>query len=437
VSVAGSADPLLWGEIVVPPNDMLAMIAEIHQAGLEPTRWSGVVVRIAKLVGARSGSFHCLDRSTGHLEVFGSLGFDPAACRGYQEHYFRVDRLTEAMLRFPPGLCFVGEQLVDRETFEASEFFTGFLAPLGMRHFVGGLTLEDRGVVALVGFHRPAELGPFDARAANALGLLFPHLAHAAQVHSRMTQMRAQVEALQRIHDRWPAGVILTDADGAVVWCNRMAAEILRDADGLFVHRRRLTADRPDANRELRELLRRAAGSNGHGRSGAVTTVPRRSVREPYSVLVAPLPPHNGTPNGIVNQPLVVVFLCDPAQVVRTPAEVLRRLYRLTPAEARLAEALMAGTRLRDAADRLEITEGTARSYLKRVLHKTGAERQSDLVRVILSGPVPLAAVADDDRPQEPAPVVGTERRVSAGAASPWKPVPGRPPDDDSMDRAR
>jgi DNA-binding CsgD family transcriptional regulator len=384
---------------MVLPSDMLDVIAEIHQAGLEPKRWSSVIVRIAELMGANCGSFHFLDRSTGDLDVFGSHGFDPAACRGYQEHYYRIDRLTEAVLRFPPGLCFVGQQLVDLENFEGSEFYRDFLSPLGMCHFVGGRTLEAEGVAAMVGFHRSTDRGPFDPCDATTLGLLFPHLAHAALVHSRMTEMHAHVEALKSIHDRWPTGVILTEADGVVVWCNRTAEAILRHADGLHMHRGHLMAEHPDANRELRELLRRAASSNGNGRFGGIAAVPRQSVADSYSVLVAPLPPHNGTPNDILNRPLAVVFLCDPAQLVRTPAEALRRLYRLTPAEARLAEALMAGNRLRDAADQLKITEHTARSYLKRVLHKTGAQRQSDLVRVVLSGLGPLAAAADDARP--------------------------------------
>ena len=156
---------------MVPPNDMFDVIAEIHQAGLEPKRWSSVVVRIAELMGASCGSFHFLDRSTGDLDVFGSHGFDPAACRGYQEHYYRIDRLTEAVLRFPPGLCFVGQQLVDLENFEGSEFYRDFLSPLGMCHFVGGRTLEAEGVAAMVGFHRSSDRGPFDPRDATKLGL--------------------------------------------------------------------------------------------------------------------------------------------------------------------------------------------------------------------------------------------------------------------------
>lgn len=399
---------------MVPAAEILELIAAIHQAGLEPQGWTDVIVWIAELVGACSGSFHLLDRSTGRLDVIGCHGFDSAACRGYREHYHRIDRLTEAVLQSPAGLCFVGEQLVDRERFERSEFFTGFLSPLGMCHFVGGRTLEDEGVAAIVGFHRSADRGPFDPRDATTLGLLFPHLAHAALVHSRMAEMHAHVEALKSIHDRWPTGVILTEGDGVIVWCNRTAEGILRRADGLFTHRRQLMAERPAANRELRELLRRAASGDGDGRFGGVTMVPRRTAADPYSVLVAPLPARNGAPNGILNRLMAVVFVCDPAQVVRTPGEALRRLYRLTPAEARLAEGLMAGSRLREAADRLEITEGTARSYLKRVLRKTGAQRQSDLVRVVLSGLVPLAAVADDVRPLEVAPEA-IDRRIAVG----------------------
>jgi DNA-binding CsgD family transcriptional regulator len=183
--------------------------------------------------------------------------------------------------------------------------------------------------------------------------------------------------------------VILTEADSVVVWCNRTAQEILRRADGLHTHRGHLMAEHPEANRDLRELLRRAASGDWNGRFGGVTAVPRRSVVDSYSVLAAPPPPHNGALDGIVDRTLAVVFLCDQAQVVKTPAE------------ARLTVGLMARNRLPDAADLLEITEGTARPYLRRVLHKTGAQRQSDLVRVVLSGLVPLAAFADDVRPLE------------------------------------
>ena len=62
---------------------------------------------------------------------------------------------------------------------------------------------------------------------------------------------------------------------------------------------------------------------------------------------------------------------------------ILQAAYRLTPAEARLAQALSSGTSLAEAASRFAITAATARSQLKAIFAKTGVSRQSDLVRLV------------------------------------------------------
>jgi DNA-binding CsgD family transcriptional regulator len=66
------------------------------------------------------------------------------------------------------------------------------------------------------------------------------------------------------------------------------------------------------------------------------------------------------------------------------------RLYGLTPAESRLAAKIAEGRSLEQAAVMLNITTETARSYIKRILSKTGVKRQAELVRLLLLGPAYL-----------------------------------------------
>jgi DNA-binding CsgD family transcriptional regulator len=79
-----------------------------------------------------------------------------------------------------------------------------------------------------------------------------------------------------------------------------------------------------------------------------------------------------------------------------TPAEVLGRLYGLTPAEVRLAEAIVGGDRPAEAAKRFGVTLGTVRNQLKAVFAKTGARNQADLVRLALTGPAGSAPPGDE-----------------------------------------
>ena len=61
------------------------------------------------------------------------------------------------------------------------------------------------------------------------------------------------------------------------------------------------------------------------------------------------------------------------------------RRFTLTPAEARLAQCLLAGMSVKQAAKTLGIGYETARKTLKAVFEKTGTHRQSQLV-LVLSG---------------------------------------------------
>jgi DNA-binding CsgD family transcriptional regulator len=80
----------------------------------------------------------------------------------------------------------------------------------------------------------------------------------------------------------------------------------------------------------------------------------------------------------------VAVFLADNAAQPAARTELLKSLFELTPAEARLAEQLASGPSLSDAADNLGITIGTARTQLKSVFLKTDTSRQAELVRLLL-----------------------------------------------------
>jgi len=61
----------------------------------------------------------------------------------------------------------------------------------------------------------------------------------------------------------------------------------------------------------------------------------------------------------------------------------LREDYRLTPAEARLAAYIGDGGTVADYAALNGVAEGTVRTHLKAVFAKTGAHRQSDLIRLV------------------------------------------------------
>ena len=81
----------------------------------------------------------------------------------------------------------------------------------------------------------------------------------------------------------------------------------------------------------------------------------------------------------------VALMLVREIANVPVPAEdLLRRNFRLTPAEARLSTCIAGGQSLESAADALRISKATARTQLKAAMGKTNTHRQTELAVLVL-----------------------------------------------------
>lgn len=73
---------------------------------------------------------------------------------------------------------------------------------------------------------------------------------------------------------------------------------------------------------------------------------------------------------------------------------ILRALFDLSPADARLTAALATGADLAAAATACGIRYSTARSYLEQVFRKTGCRRQAELVGLVVGHVTPRVGIA-------------------------------------------
>jgi DNA-binding CsgD family transcriptional regulator len=90
-----------------------------------------------------------------------------------------------------------------------------------------------------------------------------------------------------------------------------------------------------------------------------------------------------GAAQDVFQHAKAMVLLIDPDAQVTPPELILRHGFALTPAEIRLALAMIRGETLADYADGHGISIGTVRVQLKSVMGKTGTHRQADLVALL------------------------------------------------------
>jgi DNA-binding CsgD family transcriptional regulator len=80
---------------------------------------------------------------------------------------------------------------------------------------------------------------------------------------------------------------------------------------------------------------------------------------------------------------VAIVVINDPERQPPVGPETLKRAYGLTSREAALALALGGGHTLQQVAEQMEMRYETARTHLRRILGKTGASRQAELIALL------------------------------------------------------
>ncbi len=178
--------------------------------------------------------------------------------------------------------------------------------------------------------------------------------------------------------DAMSDGIALIDANGAVLYLNEEAASHVHSGEVFTVRGRTLVLQPtlPQAS-WLGDALRQIVSD---GAALCATVVPRR--RQPgLRVLVSRLSIAGESKLGA----LILVRIVDPLADRGMCVDLVRRLYGLTAAEARLARFLCRGMTLSEAAAEAGIATSTARNQLKSIFEKTETSRQSDLLRLLLS----------------------------------------------------
>jgi DNA-binding CsgD family transcriptional regulator len=187
--------------------------------------------------------------------------------------------------------------------------------------------------------------------------------------------------------DALSIAALLVNGKGHIRHMNQRAAAYLNAEDCLLLQDGRLTANKPSEGSRLESLISSAASCGRNGSEvapGGAIRLSRLRTEEPLYITVIPVPNDNQLADGASS---ALVFVSDPSASPRPRTSLLRQLYGLTPAEARVAHLLFEGAEVREAAERIGITLETCRFHIKRVLAKTETHRQTELLRLMLSLP--------------------------------------------------
>jgi DNA-binding CsgD family transcriptional regulator/PAS domain-containing protein len=369
-------------------QQLLGLIAAVYDAAGDSKQWAGLLSRLANALSSTTISLilYNADERFGNLAV--SVGLDPAEQRRYDEYYVGLDPWgVHGAHLLGRGKVLYGEAMCPPRVVKRSEFYADFLRHTDVFHIILACVDSKGPQHSLVSITRSESTSAFDSHAHRMLTALMPHFQRALSLQRRFGELQASADWYSDVIERLPVGVAMISAKGRVLQVNRYAREALAQTDGLLWDRGEISAHLASESRRLQFLIRSAAltGEGKGTHAGGSMSIARPSGRRAFKILVCPY--RSAQRWYGVESPAATVFIADPEQEQNQSADGLTATYGLTAAEATLAVRLMHGDIVAQAAARLNVTQNTARTHLKRIFAKTGTSRQSELVRELLLGP--------------------------------------------------
>ena len=379
-------------------NELHAAIEKIYRTALDADGWPSALEAVASVAGGSGALLMVVDPLTGAVRSIAAGGFEAAFVERYRDEFAPRDPWLRALVGRPPGAVVSSKSLEAKRRQEGNPRLDEFLRAHDGGHVVGAVLGELRDDRSVIAVHRPRDAGAHKPAHLRHLELLLPHLRNALDLAARTAAAEARSACLEELLELLPMGIFLVDGEMQVVLSNRFARRLATARDGLVIRDGRLRALDPAEDGRLEQVVKGVAKTAPGNAPVSKFAIGLGRPERPHSLHVLGLSVSRavGDPIGEADS-TVAILVGDPDMEFSASEGVIGALYGLTNAESRLVGALVSGLRVRDLAESFGISEHTIRTQLKRVLQKTGAGRQSELVRFLLTGPSLFTCGPDDD----------------------------------------
>ena len=371
------------------------LISRVYDAALDQTAWVGALNGVAEQCGADEATLIAVaDMNNSDMQIqSGNSLYSKDFLDDYKRRFPENVASMRKLGRFPAYRMFRDTEILYDEEVPARERPTlKFLYErFGIAHRAAGRLSRNGAWLGALSLHYHERHGPMTEAEAATAGLFLPHVAKVVELARPFTVLRSRFQAVMGALDRFHIGVFILSTTGHTILRNREADRILDLKDGLSLDRSGQPQPAHETERRaLRDaILNAAATARAEGdRAETLLTLPRFSGDDPFLAEVVPIrDPGAELDSGFTGAIMLVI---DPMHTDVVSTKGMQVLYHLTGAESDTCRLIAEGLGTGDIADTQNLTRETVRTYVKRILEKTGTKNRAQLVRLALTVNLPI-----------------------------------------------
>jgi DNA-binding CsgD family transcriptional regulator len=302
-----------------------------------------------------------------------------------------LDPLGNALRR--SGDIYTLDEVIERKELIHSEFYLRLMKPYGVEYQMGMYFSEPNGWRCHVGLMNGPDKSNFGDDEKNFFRAFRPHLEYALKQYALLKRNELEKEVYGEALNRLTIGTIFLDRHGRVIETNAVAKNILKQNAGLAVTNNELVVAKKKYHSEYQRILKEALlrrESNFSEPFMDVLQVPCTAGLS-LGLLIRAIPVAGWYQSD--SSPSIIIYMGDLQRQRHAPEHAVAQLFGLTPSEALVATLLANGYSLAEAAEKLQLTENSVRTYSKKIYAKTGVKRQAELVCLVLKSVALLAGI--------------------------------------------
>jgi DNA-binding CsgD family transcriptional regulator/PAS domain-containing protein len=370
---AGRAGEVILGSVEAEAE----FLDRVYEAAVAPDLWPEVLARCQSIFGASEALLANQNEDSCESEAI-HVGADPAAPQLYASYFVKCNPLLKTADTQPSLPVLTDEHRLEKQAFMRTEYYNDFLRRFDLHSLLWVRLAIDLPHTTTITLARSRRSDAFDNADIATARRLQPHLIRAHRVSRQVLGARELQNTCDTLLDGSAHAVFVLDPKGVVRHANLAAEALVTRKEGVTLRGGILCTHDSNATRRLRGLVAMAA--DAATRSSGSMALPRPE-RQPLSIIVTPVKGDRLIIFGMGFS--VVVSVIDPESHVPVPLDRLSELFGLTPAETRIAAALLTGADQQAVAKRLGLSFFTVRNHLVRIFEKTRTQRQSELIGLL------------------------------------------------------